>query len=194
MNKYVNELLKLKNDIELKTNEALQNSKKTKFELLDKAVEKIYAHYDELLDSIQGINLSFTLKLGEKSYDFVFYSNKDLYKNEPSRFAYIRKVSSFSEDCYIINKNAYGFCTYSTRGYYEVGHGYSYFLKHPLPDGKRTQYHQEYIEVLIKYNDAIEQEFIKTVENIVKENNFKNAKKISERAELINTLENFINS
>lgn len=49
MNEYIEELLNLKNDIEAKTKETVNKAIPSKYELLEKAIEKINIHYNNLL-------------------------------------------------------------------------------------------------------------------------------------------------
>lgn len=182
MNEYVKELLDLKVDIEKRTNEAINKIEPTKFELLDKAIEKIHSHYDLLLDSIDGNSFTTTIKLDDTDYKLFLVSNTSNhdtdYKN--SRYAYIKETNYHDDgDSYILNARTY-----------EVRSRYGF---HPKKLRSNDDvYSVGIIKLVTKYHDEIQEKIKSRIEEVVTERNLKNLKKVSNEAELINTLDNFL--
>lgn len=176
MKEYVKELINLSEDIEKRTNEAIKKISPTKFELLDKAIEKIHSHYDELLDSIEGKYYSIDLKL---DLDDDYRYSIELYSLKIERYAYLIK------HCYSFERIIINAKDYVRDGY---GHNqYSNRLKN-----NKGNYYVEAIELLTKHHKDIQEQIKKHIEEKVIEENLRNSKRISNEVELIDTLESFI--
>lgn len=198
MNEYIKELLNLKTDIEIKTNEAIKKTTPTKYELLDKAIEKINNYYDTLLDDIKGHRFEFEIELENRKYLIKLYSDCPISREkdyEPSRFAVIKLAAYDEYDNFILNKDVYGPITtnYYKKCYAENSY-YVYFLKYKDSKTDKYKYYENIIELVSKYHDEIQKAFKKHVEQKTTESNMNNAEALSKRANFINTLENFINS
>lgn len=191
MSEYVKELIDLSRDIEKRTNEAIKKIIPTKLELLDKAIEKIYSHYDTLLDSIYGKYYCIRFDLDNKKYRLVLtnnYKSKYMKVADNSRIAYIELDESGSNPCYILNAKTSGVCKKMHNKECMPDSYYAQLLK-----TSENKYHTNIIEKVTKYHNEIQEQIKKQIEEDIIKENLDNSKRISNEVELINTLDNFLN-
>lgn len=171
MKEYIKELMDLNADIQKRTNEITKRVEPTKNELLDKAIEKIYSHYDGLLDSIKGKDYTVYLNLGlnEKKYSI------ELRSLDSSRYAYFVD-SNYTYEETVINKNNYG-------------------NRHSIKSLKNDngEYEEYIIKLLTKYHNEIQDQIKKYIEEKISEENLMYSNRIARDVELLNVLEDFIN-
>ena len=185
MSSYIKELLKLKEEIKERTDKAIKNHEKNEIELLEKAKNKINKHYDDLLDSIKGYDISFVLNLGEYKHRFEFCSDSQLGVDKKSRYA----ISTCGFQKFILNGNCYG---YNPSIGIDIENNTGYRLSNIDNKDNSICYATDTIQRLIEYQDFIDQKLRNEIELRLRRVTEQSTKKVSEKIDLIQTLENYI--
>ena len=178
---YIKKILEIGKDEEKKINEKIEATRELVLTTADKVVKKIESHYDNLLNSIDGEFIDFTISLEGRKFEFRFSSNTntDINKkriDENSKFVAMSDTTSWTNNTYIINSDP------------EIKNLYLYnrLIRKGIAD-------YEYIEILMKHENEILDKFKDAVEEKIKNRYFEKVKELEKKHDLLNEMEKYLN-